>query len=146
MKASQMIPSKYLKKEDIERDTLVTVAKLGQADVSMEDQDADLKWTVKFKELEKPMVLNVTNINAMTEATGTDETDEWIGKKVVVYVDPNVMFAGKRVGGLRIRKAKNQAPAAAKPVTSEDQFADAEADRQHHKAAAKEEFEDEIPF
>ena len=124
MKASQMMPSKYLKKEDIDRDTLVTIAKLGQADVSQQDAgEEDLKWTVKFKELDKPLVLNVTNINAITEATGTDETDEWVGKQVVLYVDPNVMFAGKRVGGLRIRAPKNKVlptGGKGKPAPTED--------------------------
>ena len=109
MKASQMIPSRFLKKEDVEEDTLCTIKSLDQDDVSAELGKSEMKWVVTFAEFDKPMVLNVSNINALIEACGTDETDEWVGKKCVVYVDPNVMYAGKRVGGLRIRKAKNQA-------------------------------------
>ena len=107
MKASSMMPSKYLKKEDIDKPTLCTIKKLSQADVS-QDESGDLKWTVYFNELPKPMVLNVSNINALTETHG-DETDNWPGKSIVVYVDPNVMFSGKKVGGIRLRAAKQGA-------------------------------------
>ena len=115
MKASQMIESKYLKKEDLDGDTIVTIFKLGQGNVAMEDQPEELKWMVKFRELKKPMVLNSTNIQLITKALGTDETEEWLGKEIVLYVDDNVSFGGKLVGGIRVRSTTPTA-APKKPV------------------------------
>jgi hypothetical protein len=138
MKASEMIPSKYLKKEDIERDTLCTVKKLTTADVSMDQSGDDMKWIIHFQEFAKGMVLNVGNIRTLEETLG-EETDDWIGKKIVVYVDPNVMFSGKRVGGIRLRAPRNQAASSA-----DAKIAAQEMSRQ--QAQAKPEFDDELPF
>jgi hypothetical protein len=60
------------------------------------------------------MVLNSTNIQLMAKACGSDDTDDWIGKQIIVYVDENVSFGGELVGGLRIRKHKQAAPVAPK--------------------------------
>lgn len=123
MKATAMIPSKFLKKEDVDPPKLVTIKAMRQANVAMDDQPEELKWTVLFKELDKPMVLNSTNIQLLVKALGTDETDEWVGKQVVVYNDPNVSFAGKITGGVRIRapKKKTEAPSA---VPTDNDFED----------------------
>lgn len=106
MKAMQMIPSKYLKKEDVDPPVLVTIKGIRQNNVALEDQPEELKWTMFFKELEKPIVLNSTNIQLLIKSLNTDETDEWVGKQIVLYNDPNVSFAGKITGGIRIRAPK----------------------------------------
>ena len=113
MKAGAMIESKFLKKEDLdyENGNLVTVSSLDQQNVGVNDGEEDLKWCMHFEEFDKGMVLNSTNIQLATKALGTDETDDWIGKKLVIYVDDNVSFGGKLVGGIRIRKARGQAAA-----------------------------------
>ena len=112
MKATAMIPSKYLKKEDVEPPVLVTIKGLRQNNVALEDQPEELKWTIFFRELDKPMVLNSTNIQLLVKCLGTDETDDWAGKQVVLYNDPNVSFAGKITGGIRVRapRVKTEAP------------------------------------
>lgn len=126
MKATAMIPSKFLKKEDVDPAKLVTIKAMRQANVAMDDKPEELKWTVLFKELDKPMVLNSTNIQLLVNALGTDETDEWVGKQVVVYNDPNVSFAGKITGGVRIRAPKKKTVEAPVPTDAD--------------------FEDDIPF
>lgn len=120
MKATAMIPSKFLKKEDVEPPKLVTIKALRQANVAMDDQPEEMKWTIFFKELDKPMVLNSTNIQLLTMALGTDETDDWIGKQVVVYNDPSVSFGGKITGGVRIRAPKKKVAATEFDATEED--------------------------
>lgn len=116
MKAGAMMESKFLKKEDLDYDNgnLVTISRIEQQNVGAADGEEELKWCMSFKEFRKPMVLNSTNIQLVTKALGTDETDEWIGKKIVVYVDDNVSFGGKLVGGIRVRKVRGQA-ASSKP-------------------------------
>lgn len=120
-KVTEMIQSKFLRKEDIDDDLLVTVKKIALED--MPGEDGEQRWVVYFRELPKGLVLNVTTIRTFEAAFGGD-SDDWIGNKVTLYVDPAVSFKGKIVGGLRIRPHK-----AAKP-----------------KSAVVEDFNDEIPL
>lgn len=53
----------------------------------------------------KPMVLNLLNRGRLIKAYG-DESDNWRGKPVEVYVDPDVEMAGQIVGGIRLRIPK----------------------------------------
>ena len=106
MKIGEMRESKYLKKEDVGRGKLVTVESLEQQNVAMEDQPPELKWIIHFKKFSKGMVLNWTNIQLLSKAVGSEETEDWIDKQVVVYEDPNVGFGGKIVGGIRIREVR----------------------------------------
>lgn len=125
MKVSQMIDSKFLKKEDFPEDEICTIRGIKQENVGRDDAP-EMRWTLYFTEQKKPMVLNVTSIRVLESAYG-DESDNWRGKKVTVYVDPNVSFQGRVVGGLRLRPIKektSQAPA----------------------KAAVDEFDDSIPF
>ena len=125
MKASEMIESKYLKQSDIDGEVIATIQKIGRGNVAQEDQPEELKWMVKFAEFKKPMVLNSTNIQLLEKICGED-TDDWPGKEVILYVDPNVSFGGKLTGGIRVKSAK---PAAAPK-----------------RAGTVQEMEDDIPF
>ena len=100
---NQMIESKYLKQSDVDGEVEVTIVKIGQINVAREDEQEELKWAARFEEFKKPMVLNSTNLQLLAKACGSEESDDWIGKKVTVYADPNVSFGGKLVGGLRIK-------------------------------------------
>src|SRR3990167_8178876 len=108
-RVGDMIESKYLKQTDVHDETLVTVVKVGKANVAREGAEPEFKWLIRFKEFTKPMVLNSTNIKRLARACG-DDTDEWTGKQVMLYVDPDVEFAGNVVGGLRVRALPRAAP------------------------------------
>jgi hypothetical protein len=105
-KVGEMIESKYLKQSDIDHDALVTIEKVGKANIAREGDEPEYKWLVRFAEVKKPMVLNSTNIKRLAKACNSDDTDDWVGKQVVLYVDPDVEYAGNVVGGLRIRAHK----------------------------------------
>jgi len=128
MKVSQMVESKYLRKEDIEEDKVVTIKGVRQDNLAKDGMPDEMRWVIGFQEFAKPMVLNITSIRVLEAAFG-DETDDWKGKKVTLYVDPNVSFQGRVVGGLRLRPMK--------PKTQAQKTALAPPD---------EEFKDEIPF
>lgn len=123
----EMLESKFLKKEDVGRGMLVTIAGVEQRNVAVHDAEPEMKWAIAFHETEKPMVLNSTNIQLIAKVTGSDDTDHWVGHKIVLYEDHNVSFGGKLVGGIRVRAprpdaiAKHQAsqPAPPEPVWSE---------------------------
>ena len=60
---------------------------------------------LRFTGVEKHMILNSTNRKMMVRLFGMD-TKDWRGKRVALYVDPDVKMAGQRVNGLRIRPAQ----------------------------------------
>ena len=102
----EMIESRYLKKEDVGRGVLATVSHFDQANVALDGQPEKNRWLMFFKELDKPLVLNSTNIQLCELAFGSDNTDDWVGKKIVLYNDPHVSMSGKLVGGIRVRAPK----------------------------------------
>lgn len=102
--------SKFLAKEDVEPDKLVTITGFDELDVSLDDKPTQMKWVLHFKEMEKPMVLNKTNGMLIAQITGSEEFDDWIDKKIVLWNDKSVMFAGEFTGGVRVRAIKGQEP------------------------------------
>ena len=127
MRIGEMKQSKYIKKEDVGQGKLVTIADLQEQNVAMEDQPPEMKWVIHFHEFQKSMVLNWTNIQLIAKALGTEETDEWKGKKIVLFEDANVSFGGKLIGGIRVRAAR------LKPDTQAEE-------------PKKPDFDDDIPF
>jgi hypothetical protein len=106
MKTSGMKESKFLKKEDVGEGVLYTVTAINQQNVALPGIDPELKWCLWFEEADKPLVLNSTNIQLCERVFGSDETDDWVGKKIVLYTDHNISFQGKLVGGIRVRAPK----------------------------------------
>lgn len=108
----EMLESKFLKKEDVGAGVLYTIASVIQKNVAKEGAEPEMKWCLTFVESEKPLVLNSTNIQLAQGIFGSDDTDDWLHKAIVLYTDPNVSFQGKVIGGIRVRKPK------VKPVTA----------------------------
>ncbi len=121
---NQMRESKFLKQSDVEQPVLATIDKVVQMNVAKEGVDPELKWCVVFHELEKPLVLNYTNMQLVAKVAGSEDTDEWVGKRVVLYTDPNVSYQGKLVGGIRVRapKANAKLPPVVAPTVVEEDF------------------------
>ncbi len=129
---SQLKESRFLKKEDCGSGILVTIRECSQQNVAKEGADPELKWCLLFDEYDKPMVLNSTNAQIIAQVCQSEETDAWLGKKIVLYSDPSISFGGKLVGGIRARapvykkpalttaKVATQAPAPA--PTAEDEI------------------------
>jgi hypothetical protein len=109
-KTSEMIESQFLKKEDVGEDgTVVTVQDVQRINVAKKGDTPEYRWTMKFREFEKPMVINSTNIKLTEKALGSDDSDDWLGKKLIVYNDPNVTFGKDLVGGIRIKAHRKAA-------------------------------------
>lgn len=122
-RTSEMRESKFLKQSDVGAGALGTVEDCVQMNVAKEGADHEMKWCLTFVEIEKPLVLNSTNIQLCEKIFGSDDTDHWRGKKVVLYTDPNVSYGGKLVGGIRVRAPRPQvaaAPAPAVPIVADD--------------------------
>lgn len=110
-KKGQAYPSTWLKSEDLigedglgaghDGDFVVTIKSCKIEEVGQGD-DKEEKPVLKFRETEKGVVLNATNWDSISELHGED-SDDWIGKQITLYVDRNVKYAGKKVSGIRVR-------------------------------------------
>lgn len=111
-KLADMYPSRWLRATDCEDgDLILTIEDVRQEKVGMGGDDS-LKWVVYFHENDKGLVLNKTNSNTIAKLYG-DDTDDWTGKKVVLYAT-EVQFQGDMVDAIRVRTKPPKA--AAKPV------------------------------
>jgi hypothetical protein len=120
--------SKYLGTIDLgNRKVRARIQKVGKEMMTSKDGGPKrMKFIVFFDALDKPMVLNSTNKDVLVAARGRKPA-KWVGLEVGVYVDPNVSFAGRRTGGLRLttdlptRTTKTASkPAAAKPAPANE--------------------------
>lgn len=105
-KVSDLKQSKFLTQNDIAPAKLVTIISYDQQNVARENDDPEFRWILFFKELPKGLVLNSTNGQILAAITGSEDSDGWIGKKVVLYQDKMISFGGKLTGGIRIRAPK----------------------------------------
>ena len=108
--------SKFLKSEDVEASTggelTLTISKIERKEYE-DNGKKEVKGVLSFLEDERQLSLNVTNTNVLIGMYGASGIDKaWIGKKVTLYVDPNVSFSGKIVKGLRIRNINSKELAA----------------------------------
>ncbi len=106
MDIDKAFPSKYLKASDFnDDDTPFTIKSVALEQVS---QDDELPIpVVYFDGVAKGLVCKITNKNIIKELYGK-ETDNWIGKKIALYINHDVMFKGKPVSAIRVR---SRAPA-----------------------------------
>lgn len=107
-RVSEMIPSRFLKKGDIGPGMLVTVKDVEMVTFKEDTPDAESKWVLHFNETDKGLSLNKTNIQMLEIVCGSDDTDNWKGKQIVLFWDPTVDYMGKMVGGIRIRVPKTK--------------------------------------
>jgi hypothetical protein len=114
-KTGEMRESKFLKQSDVGAGTLMTVTGCERHNVAKEGAEPEQKWCLEFEESDKPLVLNAINIQLCEKVFGSDDTDHWVGKKIVLYVDPTVSYGGKVTGGIRVRAPKKKPVAAPAP-------------------------------
>lgn len=108
MKTSSLKQSKYLTKDDAGEGILVTMHKLTEENVEQEGKPERMKWILHFHEADrKPLVLNTTNI-ALIEKCYGDETDDWMGRHLVLFNDENVSFGGEITGGVRVSVSRTK--------------------------------------
>ena len=108
----------YLKKEDVVRPQVVRVIDVYEDELPGENRK---KLIAKFAEFQKPMVLNTTNIKRFVKMFGTTDTGQWRGE-VTLYVDHDIEFGGRTVGGLRVRPANANGPEVAHEERSRAAF------------------------
>jgi hypothetical protein len=94
----------YLKKEDLSDPVDTELLWVKEETVTAPGKDTTTRLVAYFEGLSKGLVLNAKNCETLTEITGTDNPNEWKDVAVQLYVDPDVTYGGKKIGGIRIRK------------------------------------------
>ena len=128
MKLSDFRNSRFVTKDDCDNGDggglVGTIASVERDDVSPAgSRDPKMKPIVGFEESYiKPFVCNVTNAKTIARICGSEDTDDWIGHKIMLYHDPSVELGGDVVGGIRVRGVPAVEP------------------------EAESEFDDEVPF
>lgn len=116
-KMSDAFAGKSLKAEDLKGKRILVTIDGGQW-ASFDDDTR--KWCVKFRGKDKTLTLNKTNWGMIAEIIGSDDTDDWDGKQIVLY-STKVDYAGKRVDAIRVDYPPNAKPATPPPVVDESE-------------------------
>jgi hypothetical protein len=98
--------SKFLTRADVGKGILVTITHVSQGNVAMDGQPVEMQYMAHFKETTKPFILKSVNGQNVARIVGSDEMNDWGGKQIVIFDDPSVIFAGKSIGGMRVRAPK----------------------------------------
>ena len=110
MNIDSMKQSRFLTKDDFGlQGKLVTIrGDVAQVNVAQEGDPEEHKFLLFFDEFEKGMVLNSINSQIIAQITGSKDTENWNGHKLVVFNDPTVIMKGKLTGGIRVRAPRNR--------------------------------------
>jgi hypothetical protein len=95
--------SRWLKKEDVSAMTPAERQTVVMRIVDEEEVGDERKPVCYFKGIDKGWPINMTGFEVLAEITGSEETTDYVGAAVELYVDPNVKYQGKRVGGIKLR-------------------------------------------
>lgn len=127
MKLNEAFPSNFLKADDLQGKNItveiseVTFEEIGQG------RDKESKIIVAFKGKDKKLICNKTNANTIAKLTGSDDTDDWVGHRIILTAR-EVDYQGTPMLAIRVsltKPASAQAAAAAKtPEPAEQDGAD----------------------
>lgn len=93
-----------------QREMILTIDRAEMQEITgKDDKEPEIKLVVYWKEDELPMICNQTNAKAISSATGSPNTDDWPGHRVILYSD-RVNVGGEMKDAIRVRP---EAPIAA---------------------------------
>ena len=106
MKLNDLFPRKYATGEDLAgKSVTLTISHLRLEKMIPTPGTAPVeKWVVFFKEAQKGIVLSKTLAFQISKAVGSEDTDDWVGTKVVLYPEP-VNVAGYTRTAIRAKAA-----------------------------------------
>lgn len=104
-KLNEAFPSKYMTAADFENGDVTATILSADVETVGQGADASQKIILKLKGIQKPVVINRTNANTIAKVTGSDDTDDWIGKRITLGAS-EVEFKGELVMSIRVRLKK----------------------------------------
>ena len=104
--------SKYLKHEELDgQDWDFTIDRVERHKMKNSEGQEEQKFVLFFKEMEKGMILNATNMKTITKLMNSNESDDWCNRRITVYTKDDIEMGGELKSGLRVRP---KAPAVVK--------------------------------
>ena len=138
MKRNDVFPSKYLRPDDLTGPVSTVVTEIILEEFEDPETGKTKEKAVLYLRGLKPIVLNKTNWAVLEKLYG-DESDDWIGCPIRVYVTEVEAF-GKLVPAIRLRAPSKASPARdseSEPIADDEFFVPPEAEA---------ETADDIPF
>lgn len=114
MKLSEAFPSNFLKADDLGGKNItveiedVTFEEIGQG------RDKENKIIVSFKGKDKKLIANKTNCNTIAKITGSDDTSDWPGHRIIL-TSREVDFQGTPTLAIRVSLNKPVSTQAQRP-------------------------------
>jgi hypothetical protein len=68
-----------------------------------EKGEIEMAWVLRFAETHTGLKITSERLENLVSIFGSNDSDDWAGQKVTLYVDPDVKMAGKKTGGVRIK-------------------------------------------
>lgn len=105
-KISSVFGGGFLKSEEIAGKRVAATIE----SVDVKEFEDGKKLVVHFVGKEKSLVCNKTNANIIAEIAGSDDTDYWEGKRIVLYTK-KVEMGGRLVPAIRVELPEQERPA-----------------------------------
>lgn len=101
--------SKYLAEWDLpeKQEMAVKVESAGKEIITGQGGIQEEKLVMHFDGIDKGMILNKTNLKAISKALNSDYIDEWVGHYLQLYRD-TISVSGKLVKCIRVRDFEPQ--------------------------------------
>lgn len=100
----------------VNNELILTIKSITTENVQSPDGKTEQLPVMHFVENYKPMILNATNFKNISKAMNSNFIEDWINKKISIYVTPVKAF-GQITDALRI---KPNAPKTEKPILTID--------------------------
>jgi hypothetical protein len=113
MTRNQIFLSRWLKASDLsEEGENVTIRKVTVEEVG---EKREKKPVITFDELDRALICNITNWNAIADITGEADSGNWPGCKIKL-ARMRVPFGGKSVDAIRVEHVDQVKPATRLPL------------------------------
>ena len=106
MKLSSMFPRRYATGNDLQgklHTLTITHIKCEKMRPQAGAPEVE-RWVLYFKETKKGVILSRTLAYQIAEILGSEETNDWLGKVIIIYPQP-IQVAGKAVTAIRAKRA-----------------------------------------
>jgi len=115
MTRDEVFPNRYLKAADLKGKACVaTIESAPYVTLKGLDGNETKKIVLHFKNAQKTLPLNATNFDAVCDATGFPDTEDWPGQRIELYPTQTPM-GGNAVDCIRIRRPSSRPAVAAPP-------------------------------
>lgn len=105
-----LAPSRFLRKAHLERPRLATIKGIQAENVAPQNRAPDIKPVVYFEEFSEGVPVGKEQREQLKLIMATDDVSAMVGRQVVIMIDPNIVYGGQRVGGIRFRAPKPRPP------------------------------------